>query len=108
MTRIVVLFNLKSGTSPGDYEAWAKSTDLPVVRGLKSVDGFDVLRATGVMGSDAPAPYAYVEIIDVPDMGAFRTEVANEAMQKVAGEFRAFADNPVFILTESLDGESGA
>jgi len=104
MTRIVVLFNLKSNVSPGDYEAWAKATDLPMVRGLGGVSGFEVFRATGLMGSDAPPPYAYVEVIDISDMEGFRAEVSQEAMQKVAGEFRAMADNPIFILTESIEG----
>ena len=32
MSTIVVLFNLKTGTSVSDYEAWVKSKDMPVVK----------------------------------------------------------------------------
>ncbi len=102
MKRIVVLFNLKDEESRADYEAWAKSTDLPIVNGLDSVDGFSVHRATGMLGSDANAPYQYIEIIDVNDMEIFGREVATETMQKVAGEFQGFADSPLFILTDPL------
>ena len=104
MTRIVVLFNLRDGVSAGDYEDWARSTDLPTVNALRSVDGFSVHRATALLGSDEAPPYRYVEIIDVADMDVFGEEVAGETMQRVAAEFQALADDPVFILTEPVDG----
>lgn len=101
-TKIVALFNLKPGTSAEDYEAWARETDLPTVNGLKSVDSFEVFRATGLLGSDARPPYAYVEIIDVNDMGEFGDEVGSEAMQKVAAAFQGMVDDLVFITTDRL------
>ncbi len=102
MTRLVVLFNLKSGVTADDYERWAKTTDIPTVNGLESVDGFSVHRAAGLLIGDGAAPYQYVEVIDVNDMDRFGAEVSSETMQKVAAEFQAFADDPVFILTEDL------
>ena len=102
MTTIVVLFNLKPGVSPSDYEQWALSTDLPTVRQLPSVSGFDVLRSTGLLGSDAAAAYSYVELLVVKDMEQLGADVATETMQRVAAEFQQFADNPQFILTESI------
>ena len=96
MTRIIVLFNLRAEASPDDYEAWARSTDIPTVNALGSVSCFSVLRATGLLGSEGDPPYQYVEIIDVDDMRRFGSEVATELMQKVAAEFQSFADQPVF------------
>jgi hypothetical protein len=101
-TRIVALFNLKPGVSAADYEAWAKSTDLPTVNGLGSVDKFEVFKSVGLLGTDDKPPYAYVEIIDVNDMDAFGGDVGTETMQKIAGEFQAMADDLVFILTDKL------
>ena len=102
MTRIVVLFNLKDGVSEKDYEAWARATDLPTVNDLESVSAFSVHRCTSLLGSDAAPPFQYVEVIDVANLQRFGEEVSQETMQKVAGEFRAMADNPVFMLTEDL------
>ncbi|WP_405243241.1 REDY-like protein HapK [Lentisalinibacter salinarum] len=102
MTTIIVLFNLKPDADPAAYERWAAETDLPTVRNLATTDGFDVYRTTGVLGSDAPAPYQYVEMIRVSDMAGFASEVSTETMQKVASEFRGFADNPVFMLSEEV------
>lgn len=100
--RIVVLFNLKPGTDVAAYEKWARTTDIPGVRALRSVADFQVYRATGVLGTDAKPPYSYIEVIDVPDMNAFGADVGSDAVQKVAAEFQQFADNPQFILTQAL------
>lgn len=99
--RLVALFNLKPGVSPERYEAWAGATDIPTVRGLGSIAGFEVMRVTGVMGAETPPPYRYIEIIDVADMDAFGRDVATEVMQKVAAEFQAIAD-VTFLTTEPL------
>jgi hypothetical protein len=100
--RIIVLFNLKPGVDAAAYEAWARSTDIPGVRALKSVEDFQVYRATGLFGSDAKPPYAYFEVIDINGVEAFVSDVTSEAVQKVASEFQQFADNPLFVTTETL------
>ena len=103
MTNLVVLFNLKEGVDPAEYEAWAQSTDLPIVRGLASIEGFSIYRTTGLLGSDENPPYQYVEFIDIGDMARFGEEVAAETMQRVAAEFQERADNPLFISAESIE-----
>ena len=101
-TKIVALFNLKPGISVADYENWARTKDIPTVNGLKSVDSFAVFRSAGLLGTDAPPPYQYIEIIDVNDMGVFGSEVSTETMQAIAGEFQAMAADLSFILTDKL------
>ena len=100
--RIIVLFNLKEGVDPAAYEAWARETDVPGVRSLKSVDDYQVLRASGLFGSEARPPYAYFELIDVNDVDAFVQDVSGDTVQKLAAEFQRFADNPLFVTTEAL------
>ncbi len=99
-TRLIALFNLKPGISTEDYEQWARTTDLPTVRALGSIAGFEVLRTTGVLGGGVP-PYAYVEIIDVSDMARFGEDVASETMTAIAAAFRSMAD-VTFLTTEPL------
>jgi hypothetical protein len=103
MTNLVVLFNLKEGVDPSEYEAWAQSTDLPIVRGLDSIESFSIYRTSGLLGSDAKPPYQYVEVIDIGDMARFGEEVASDTMQRVAAEFQERADNPLFISAESIE-----
>jgi len=100
--RVIVLFNLKPGISAADYETWSRTRDIPGVRSLPSVDDFTVLRTTGLLGSEGKAPYDYVEIIEIADMEGFGTDIATDASQAVAAEFREWADAPVFMTTEEL------
>ncbi len=100
---LVVLFNLRPGVTVEEYEAWARSTDLPTVRGLSSIGAFDVFRTTGVMGSDAKPPYQYVEVIRIDDMETFGQQASSETMQKIAAEFQGrLADNPIFMTCDHL------
>ncbi len=98
--RIIVLFKLKPGVTRDDYEAWARSRDLPTVRALPSIAAFDVFRATGTLSGETP-PYDYIEIIDVKDMERFGVDVAADPMPAIAAEFGTLAD-ATFILTDAL------
>ncbi|MFN7397645.1 MAG: REDY-like protein HapK [Sandaracinobacter sp.] len=100
--RIICLFNLKPGVDPAAYEAWARGSDIPGVNALGSVKGFTVHRATGLLGSEAPSPYAYVEVIDIHGMDGFVADVTAPEFQAMAAPFHQFVDNPQFILTEDL------
>lgn len=98
--RLIVLFSLKPGVSHDDYKAWALAHDLPTVRALPSISGFDVFQVTSLLGGGTP-PYDYVEIIDVDDLDQFGKDVASERMQAIAAEFGALAD-ALFLTTEPL------
>ena len=102
MHTVIVLFNLKPGASVADYEKWAREQDLPTVNELASVERFEVLRAKGLLIGEGKPPYAYIEIIRVPDMAAFGADMAGETVQAGAAQFQQFADNPIFILAESI------
>lgn len=100
--RIIVLFNLKPGRVPADYEDWARRTDLPTVNALASIERFDLFKATGLLGSSAEPPFRYIEVLDIVDMDAFGADIATETMQKIAAEFQDWAD-PLFITTDRIE-----
>ena len=102
MSALVVLFNLKNEAAKDAYEHWAKTTDVPTVKNLSSVNDFRVYRMGNLMGTEEKGPYQYCEIIDVNDMEKLGAEVGTEIMQKVAAEFQEFADNPIFIVSEQF------
>jgi hypothetical protein len=101
MKTLVVLFNLKDAGQRAAYEAWAREVDLPTAGALPSVDKFEVLRATGLL-TGGPSPYDYVEILRINDLAQLGADAGTPVMQKVAAQFQAFADKPLFIITESL------
>jgi len=98
---IFALFNLKAGVSVVDYEAWARESDLPTVNALPSIESFRVFRTTGMLGSDAPPPFGYIEVLDVKDMDKFGTDVATAAMQEVAAAFQGMVE-VTFLTTEEI------
>ena len=100
--RLIMLFNLKPGVTVEDFETWAKAHDMPMVRALPSIDDFQVYRCTGLFGSTAPAPYAYIEVIDVADTDGFDKDIASASMQANMAEFAGFADAPALIVTQAL------
>ncbi len=101
--RILVLFNLKSGVDPKVYEDGRQ--DRSAGRQRAGVDfGLFGSRRDGLLGSDATPPYQYFEIVDIADMEAFGRDVAGETMQRVAAEFRQFADNPLFLTSRVVGG----
>ena len=104
---LIVLFNLKQGKSPEDYERWAVTTDIETVKALGSVDDFKLYKADGLLMSDEPSPYQYAELIHVNDMDAFGGEVSTDTMKRVAAEFQEFADGPLFLLTHDVEARLG-
>ena len=101
MATIVVLFNLRPGVTASVYEHWARTTDLPIVNSLPSVQSFEVLKTTGLLGG-GNAPYQYVELLRFGSLDALFTDIGSDTMQRVSAEFQAFADNPIFITTDAL------
>lgn len=102
MPTIVVLFNLKPGASVSDYEAWAKSKDIPTVKSLDSVADFRVLKMGNLLGSETASPYQYCELIEVKDMDAFFADLGSEAVQAGAKVFNEFVENPLFIVANHI------
>ncbi len=102
MAALVVLFNLKDDSAKSAYEEWAQNTDVPTVKGLHSIDEFKVYKLNQVMGSGSVPPFQYCEVLDINNMETLGPELETETMQRIAGEFQTFADNPIFIVSEQI------
>ena len=101
-TILVVLFNLKSGVTPEAYERFAKEMDIPTVKRLASVDEFRVFRSSGRFGAEGPAPFQYVEVIEVNNLDGLIADVGDPAVGKVVAAFRDYAENPIFMMTDEI------
>lgn len=99
---IIVLFNLRSGADSDAYEQWARATDIPGVRAMGSVRSFRVFKTAGLLGGDDPAPFEYVEHIEIGGIDDFMADVSTPQAQRIAAEFQAFADGPVFMLADEV------
>jgi REDY-like protein HapK len=102
MAIMVVLFNLKPGVKPEDYERWARDTDVPAVSALGSVERFRVYKSMGLLGSDAKPPYEYMELVEIADLDSLAHDAATEKMRDITNEFQAMADNPIWIMLDQF------
>jgi hypothetical protein len=66
------------------------------------VDNFRVFRSTGLFGAEGPAPYQYVEVIEVNSLEGLIADVGNPEVGKVVAAFRDYAENPVFIMSDEI------
>jgi hypothetical protein len=100
---LIVMFNLKPGINPADYERWARDADAPAARSLRSVSDWRVHRVARLMGSDAAPPYQYVEVVQIGDLEQLSSDVATERMQQINHELAEFVETPVFLLTHRFE-----
>jgi hypothetical protein len=100
--RLIVLLKLKPGADRAAYETWVRTADIPGVRRLGSVAGYSVHKATGLLGTNDPAPYDYVEVLDVADPDGFAADVASPEVQALAAGLSSFAE-ATFITTEAVE-----
>ena len=76
MTKLLVLFNLRSGEETSVYETWAREEDTPSMLALPAIRAKQVFRMIGQHGSSLPSPYAYAELLDISDLDAMDGQIA--------------------------------
>nr|WP_290918958.1 REDY-like protein HapK [Hyphomonas sp. 34-62-18] len=100
---LFILYTLKEGVTPEQFEEWVRTTDQPAMRGLARVQSFRTYRAERLlMGEGAPG-VAYIEAFAIPDLEGFTNEdMGGETVQKVMGEFMGLVEAPQFIVTSEV------
>ena len=100
---LFILYTLREGVTPEQFEEWVRTTDQPAMRGLARVQSFRTYRAERLlMGEGAPG-VAYIEAFAIPDLEGFTNEdMGGETVQKVMGEFMGLVESPQFIVTSEV------
>lgn len=100
---LILLYTLKPGVKPADFEAWVRSTDYPGMRGLKRVADFRTHRVERpLMGADKPT-VQYIETFSISDLDGFmKEEMAGQTVQSVMGAFMGFAEAPQFLIVSEI------
>ncbi len=106
MTQLVILFNLKPGVAPRTFERFAVDEDTPAMLALPSVVAKRFHRVAGLYGSDQPAPYAYVELLEA-DLDRLPRDVASTpGAADLVARFRDMASDLVFLIAAPLDNRT--
>lgn len=100
---LFILYTLKDGVTPEQFEDWVRTTDQPSMRSLARVQSFRTYRAERMlMGEDKPG-VAYIEAFTIPDLDGFVAEdMAGETVQTVMGAFMGLAEAPQFIVVSEV------
>jgi hypothetical protein len=100
---LILIYSLKDGVKPADFEAWVRTTDYPGMRGLKRVADFRTHRVERpLMGNDKPT-VQYIETFSITDLDGFMKEdMTGQTVQSVMGAFMGFADAPQFLIVSEV------
>jgi hypothetical protein len=101
---LILIYSLKDGVTPADFETWVRTVDYPSMRGLKRVADFRTHRVErSLMGPEKPA-IQYIETFSIPDLDGFTKEdMGGATVQKVMGGFMGFAEAPQFLVVTEIN-----
>ncbi len=103
-----VLFRLKPGVTPEQYETWFREVNVPAALTLQTSRHYRVWRVSGVMEGE-PA-FQYLEEMEIDDRAAFEAEIgSSEAMGAMLEQwYERIADQVIVFAGEVEQGAEGA
>jgi hypothetical protein len=95
---IVFLHSLKSGVDPAAYERWVLEVDFPLTKRQPGVISYEVTPLTAAVKGAEPAPFQYLEVIEVEDPVAYQRnteETEDLEFKQMMGEWADYVDRYV-------------
>lgn len=103
MATLIVPLKLKPGADREAYERFAREVDGPTITAeFLSVSEWHVYRAEQVLGSEEPAPFDYIEVVEVGDVGQLGQDVSSETAARLTEQLLEFVEPPRFVITERV------
>lgn len=100
---LFLLYTLKDGVSPEDFERWVIETDYPSMRGLSRVQSFRTFRAERLLIGEGAPGVSYIEAFAIPDLEGFVSQdLPGDTVQGVMGQFMGLVDDPQFIVASEV------
>ena len=100
---LFILYTLKEGVTPEQFEDWVVTTDQPAMRTLARVQSFRTYRAERLLVGEGTPGISYIEAFAIPDLEGFTNEdMGGETVQAIMGEFMGFAEAPQFIVVSEV------
>ncbi len=107
MAHIFVLYSLKAGVSPKDFESWLKTNNSAALRSIKRLEKFTVFRVEKRVMAQQPASVSYIDLFEIPDISGFLSEdLSGSISRKNMEEFGGFADKPEYLLATAVTSNS--
>lgn len=104
VTTLFVMYTLKEGVTPEQFEQWVRETDQPAMRSLARVQDFRTYRAERLLMGEGTPGVAYIEAFAIPDLEGFIAEdLGGETVQQVTAGFMGLAEAPQFIIVSEVN-----
>ena len=100
---LFILYTLKEGVTPEQFETWVRTEDQPAMRSLTRVQEFRTYRAERLLMGEGTPGVAYIEAFAIPDLDGFVAEdMGSETVQTVMGGFMGLVEAPQFIVVSEV------
>ncbi len=102
MPVVFFLNRLRQGASSADYERWVREVDYPTARALPPIASYVVAKMAATLDGQ-PAPYDYIERVEITDLDDYRAALADPSMATFAKEWSSHISESVAVFGEEID-----
>jgi hypothetical protein len=96
-----VLFRLKPGVTPEQYDEWFREVNVPANDTLTTTRNYRVWRVSGVM--EGEPTFEYLEEMELDDRAAFESDIeASPAMAQMLEDWSARVADQVIVFAEEV------
>jgi hypothetical protein len=96
-----VLFRLKPGVTPEQYDEWFREVNVPANDTLTTTRNYRVWRVSGVM--EGEPTFEYLEEMELDDRAAFESDIeASPAMAQMLEDWYARVADQVIVFAEEV------
>jgi hypothetical protein len=101
-----VIFRLRPGVSPEEYEEWFRGTNVPAVRKMKSIESYRVWRV--IDATEGEPTFEVLEEMEIEDRTAFERELEElpEMTAMLEGWYSRVTDQVIFFAEEIVQKEN--
>ena len=101
MAVVFFLNRLRPGVKGEDYERWVREVDYPTARSLDTITSYVVARMQETLEGQ-PAPYDYIERVEITEIDAYRQELGDPKMGDFARQWSGFVGESIAVFGEEI------
>jgi hypothetical protein len=101
MAVVFFLNKLRPGVAGRDYERWVREVDYPTARSLDTIRSYVVARMDATLDGN-PAPYDYIERVEITNIDNYRKELADPKMGDFAQQWSGFVGESIAVFGDEI------
>lgn len=101
MPVVFFLNKLRPSASSAAYERWVREVDYPTARSLPPIRSYVVSKLAAALDGQ-PAPYDYIERVEITDIDDYRAALADPSMEAFAKEWSSHVGESIAVFGEEI------